>query len=180
MNAEAEDARRQRPVEVDFAASGSGHRGFLGKPPVEARSPLGQIARETLSGQRADGIREPVTGNEQVHVVEAPQARVRFVEVGDGEALQRAAPDAHRRQQIGCGDGQRLQFEHVLHRPPVATLGLGRLRRRRGKLTVGHGPTEEAPHPLAVDGGSIYVANNGLYPATGAGPHGEVVRLSRG
>jgi hypothetical protein len=34
------------------------------------------------------------------------------------------------------------------------------------------------PTGLAVDGGSIYVSNYGLYPATGAGPHGEVVRLS--
>jgi hypothetical protein len=35
------------------------------------------------------------------------------------------------------------------------------------------------PTGLAVDGDSIYVSNNGLYPATGAGPHGEVVRLPR-
>jgi hypothetical protein len=32
------------------------------------------------------------------------------------------------------------------------------------------------PTGLAVDGGSIYISNYGLYPATGAGPHGEVVR----
>jgi hypothetical protein len=35
------------------------------------------------------------------------------------------------------------------------------------------------PTGLAVDGDSIYVSNNGLYPATGAGAHGEVVRLAR-
>jgi hypothetical protein len=35
------------------------------------------------------------------------------------------------------------------------------------------------PTGLAVDGDSIYVSNNGLYPAAGAGPHGEVVRLAR-
>jgi hypothetical protein len=34
------------------------------------------------------------------------------------------------------------------------------------------------PTGLAVDGGSIYISNHGLYPAAGAGPHGEVVRLS--
>jgi len=33
------------------------------------------------------------------------------------------------------------------------------------------------PTGLAVDGESIYVSNNGLYPASGAGPHGDVVRL---
>ncbi len=36
------------------------------------------------------------------------------------------------------------------------------------------------PAGLAVAGDSIYISNYGLYPATGAGPHGEVVRLSRG
>jgi hypothetical protein len=36
------------------------------------------------------------------------------------------------------------------------------------------------PTGVAVDGGSIYISNNGLYPAAGAGPHGEVVRLARG
>ena len=36
------------------------------------------------------------------------------------------------------------------------------------------------PTGLAVDRGSIYISNDGLYPATGAGPHGEVVRLSTG
>jgi hypothetical protein len=36
------------------------------------------------------------------------------------------------------------------------------------------------PTGLAVDGDSIYVSNKGLYPATGAGPHGEVVRLATG
>jgi len=35
------------------------------------------------------------------------------------------------------------------------------------------------PTGLAVDGRSIYISNYGLYPATGAGPHGEVVRLAR-
>jgi hypothetical protein len=35
------------------------------------------------------------------------------------------------------------------------------------------------PTGLAVDRDSIYVSNNGLYPATGAGPHGEVVRIAR-
>jgi hypothetical protein len=35
------------------------------------------------------------------------------------------------------------------------------------------------PTGLAVDGDSIYVSNNGLYPVTGPGPHGEVVRLAR-
>jgi hypothetical protein len=33
------------------------------------------------------------------------------------------------------------------------------------------------PTGIAVDDGAIYVSNNGLYPATGAGPHGEVMRL---
>jgi hypothetical protein len=36
------------------------------------------------------------------------------------------------------------------------------------------------PTGVAVDGGSIYISNNGLYPATGGGPQGAVVRLSRG
>jgi hypothetical protein len=36
------------------------------------------------------------------------------------------------------------------------------------------------PAGLAVDGRSIYVSNYGLYPATGSGPHGEVVRLPTG
>jgi sugar lactone lactonase YvrE len=36
------------------------------------------------------------------------------------------------------------------------------------------------PTGVAVDGDSIYISNNGLYPASGAGPHGEVVRLSTG
>jgi hypothetical protein len=36
------------------------------------------------------------------------------------------------------------------------------------------------PAGLAVDAGSIYVSNNGLYPATGAGPHGELVRVATG
>jgi hypothetical protein len=33
------------------------------------------------------------------------------------------------------------------------------------------------PTGLAVSPGSIYISNNGLFPATGAGPHGEVVSL---
>jgi hypothetical protein len=36
------------------------------------------------------------------------------------------------------------------------------------------------PTGLAVDRDSIYVSNNGLYPAAGSGLHGEVVRLARG
>jgi hypothetical protein len=36
------------------------------------------------------------------------------------------------------------------------------------------------PTGLAVDGNSIYISNNGLYPATGAGPRGELVRLPTG
>ena len=33
------------------------------------------------------------------------------------------------------------------------------------------------PTGLAVGNGSIYISNNGLFPASGAGPHGELVRL---
>ena len=33
------------------------------------------------------------------------------------------------------------------------------------------------PTGLAVGNGSIYVSNHGLFPASGAGPHGELVRL---
>jgi len=33
------------------------------------------------------------------------------------------------------------------------------------------------PTGLAVGGGSIYVSNDGVYPGTGAGPHGELVSL---
>lgn len=33
------------------------------------------------------------------------------------------------------------------------------------------------PTGLAVGSGSIYISNYGLFPGTGAGPHGEVVRL---
>jgi hypothetical protein len=49
-----------------------------------------------------------------------------------------------------------------------------------GKKTVLASEGLLYPTGLAVDGGSIYISNNGLYPATGAGPHGEVVRLSTG
>ena len=33
------------------------------------------------------------------------------------------------------------------------------------------------PTGVAVGNGSIYISNNGLFPGTGAGPQGEVVRL---
>lgn len=33
------------------------------------------------------------------------------------------------------------------------------------------------PTGLAVGNGSIYISNNGLFPASGAGPHGELLRL---
>ena len=33
------------------------------------------------------------------------------------------------------------------------------------------------PTGLAIGNGSIYISNHGLYPGSGAGPHGELVRL---
>ena len=49
-----------------------------------------------------------------------------------------------------------------------------------GKKTVLASEGLLYPTGLAVDGGSIFISNNGLYPAAGAGPHGELVRLSTG
>jgi hypothetical protein len=34
-----------------------------------------------------------------------------------------------------------------------------------------------APTGVAVAGGRIYVSNNGLFPGTGPGPHGELLRV---
>jgi hypothetical protein len=36
------------------------------------------------------------------------------------------------------------------------------------------------PSGVAVDGRTIYVSNNGLFPASGGGPHGEVLRVATG
>lgn len=36
------------------------------------------------------------------------------------------------------------------------------------------------PTGIAVDGRAIYMSNNGLFPASGDGPHGEIVRVATG
>jgi len=46
-----------------------------------------------------------------------------------------------------------------------------------GKRTVMASRGLTAPTGVAVAGGRIYVSNNGLFPGTGPGPHGELLRV---
>jgi len=46
-----------------------------------------------------------------------------------------------------------------------------------GKRTVLASAGLDSPTGLAVGDGSIYISNDGTYPSSGPGPHGEVVSL---
>jgi len=76
-------------------------------------------------------------------------------------------------------DGKNLLVLEIASRGLLDAASPGALIRLSpgGRRTVIASAGLVDPTGLAVGGGAIYIANDGIFPGSGSGPHGEVVRL---